>query len=143
MAKDENATGWATTVDEKGREYLLNKKTGEIKGKSFGMMDKSILVDIQKLINKHPSAAQVLFYLASIANKQSEISMSQSELEEKSGFNRSKIQKAIAILKKANFILVKKKSGSNTYYINDRFFWQSSFADKQFKSSHTGKIDLN
>jgi hypothetical protein len=142
MAKDDKAQGWATTVDEQGREYLLNKKTGEIKGKGFGMIDKSILLDVQKLINKHPSAAQVLFYFASIANKQNEISMSQSELEEKSGFNRSKIQKAIAILKKTNFILIKKINGSNTYYINDRFFWQSSFADKQFKSSHTGKVNI-
>jgi hypothetical protein len=139
MAKGGNNV-WATTVDEQGREYLVNKETGEVKGKGFGMIDMSILTDIQKLIKKHPSAAEVLFYLAGIANKQNEIALSQDELVKKSGYNLSKIQTGVAILKKCGFILVEKKRGSNTYYINDRFLWRSSFADKQYKSGHTGKI---
>jgi len=132
---------WATTVDEQGREYLINKETGEVKGKGFGMIDMSILPDIQRLIKNHPSAAEVLFCLAGIANKQNEVPLSQNEIGEISGFNLSKIQTAVATLKKCGFIKVEKKRGSNTYYINDRLLWRSSFSDKQYKSTHTGKID--
>ena len=131
---------WAKRVDEEGREYLIDKNSGEIKGTGFGMVDRSILPDIQKLIKKHSSAAEVLYFLASMANKSNEVCLAQNDIEKKSGFSRSKIQRGISVLGKTGFIKVELSGGSNKYYINDRFIWRSSFAEKQYKSSHTGKI---
>jgi hypothetical protein len=138
--KDKKVNKWATTVDDQGREGLINKDTGEVKGKGFGTVDRSILPDIQKLIKKHPSAAEVLFFFARVADKNNVVDMPQDEIRQKSGFNRSKIQSAVGLLNKRRFILIENKGRCNKYFINDRFFWQKSFSEKQYKSSHTGAI---
>ena len=107
------------------------------------MADWSILPDIQMLIKKHSSAAEVLYFLTGLADKNNEVALSQEEIEKRSGFSRSKIQRAIKVLSITGFIKVKLSGGGNKYYLNDRFFWQQSNADKSFKSSHTGKISFN
>lgn len=143
MPKKSKPRDWVRKTDDKGREFLIDKTTGEIKGIGFGMIEKSILIDIQKLIRKHPSAAEVLFYMTRIANTRNEIDLSQDEIATGGGFSRSKLQRAIVILGSANFILIERSGASNTYYINDRVFWQKSSADKSYISNHTGAIKLN
>ena len=142
MAGKKKSDKWAKMVDEHGRESLINKSTGEIKKSNFAMIDKSIIKDIQGLIKQHPAAAEVLFYFVRIANKQNEIKMSQSDLERDSGFSRSKLQRSISVLNKSRFILIRKVGALNTYFVNDRLFWQKAHADKLILSQHTGQISL-
>jgi hypothetical protein len=133
-------SNWVRSKDSEGRGQLVNTETGEIKGVGFGMMEVSVIWDIKQLIEKHTGAAEALFFFIGIANKENTFNESQEELKKKSGFSMAKLQRSITILKKTNFIKVVKVGACNTYYINDRVFWQNANGDKLKMSNHTGAI---
>ena len=82
---------------------------------------------------QHVGACNVLMMLAEKMNRQNAIVMSYDAMMKMTGYSKSSITKAIAVLKKGQWIEVIKIGTANAYRINSRAFWQS-YGDLKYTS---------
>lgn len=118
------------------QQHLQEKEQAEElaqKNHNFLQVQKRNLKEFRRLIDKSPVAAKLIFLLAEKMNRQNALMCSFKTLEEITGLSRATLSRAIAVLKKEQWINVLKVGSANAYIVNYNVFWQDS-ADK--KNSH-------
>lgn len=118
------------------QQHLKEREASEElakKNHNFLQVQKRNLKEFRRLIKENPTAAQLMFLFAEKMNRQNALMCSFNTLGEITGLSRSTLSKAIALLKKEQWIEVLKVGTANAYLINHAVFWQDT-ADK--KNSH-------
>lgn len=134
----ENFERKIAVLDQKARQDELKQEEERIRKArhntiQFVQIEKKTIASFRKLMVTHVAAANVLMMLAERMNRQNAVMMSYETMEKLTGYKKSSITKAIATLKKGNWIEVIKVGTANAYRINSRAFWQS-YGDKKFTS---------
>ena len=125
-------------LDAKARQDQLTEQAkAEARARhnhnKFLQIDKKAIAELRKLMVQHVGACNVLMMLAEKMNRQNAIVMSYDAMMKMTGYSKSSITKAIAVLKKGQWIEVIKIGTANAYRINSRAFWQS-YGDLKYTS---------
>lgn len=91
----------------------------------FAQMNLKHTKDWIALSRKNHTAAEILWFLISKADRYNAIVCSNQVLEEALGCSRITIWRAVNLLKECNFIDIKKSGTTNVYLINKDIAWKS------------------
>lgn len=109
------------------------------KNLDFVQVARSELRAIGELGGKNPLALKVLMMLAQSMNKQNAVVMSSETMQQLTGKSRSTLSRAVAVLKKDNWVQVIKVGTANAYVLNEAVFWTDR-GDKRKYASFTAQV---
>lgn len=105
----------------------------------FVQVARSELRAIAELGSKNSLALQVLMMLAQSMNKQNAVVMSFETMQRLTNKSRSTLSRAIAVLKKDQWIQVVKIGTVNAYVLNEAVFWTDR-GDKRKYATFTAQV---
>lgn len=111
-----------------------------MKREQFAMVEQAAL-DFYPILNKtNPVAGSVIMVLINLMRKTDNVIMVSTKiLEEKTGYKRVAISRALQYLESIHWIKIYKQGNSNVYCINSEVAWKDS-RDSKYKSKYAEAV---
>ena len=118
-------------IDQRSNQEKERKKGGF---HSFYLInnDAEIGKALDSLGRKNAMAVVLLLYMIRKADRKNQFAETYSKITEEMGISQATIQRCISMLKKYNFIRVKKTDRGNVYTINQQFAWKSYGSNRKY-----------
>jgi DNA-binding transcriptional ArsR family regulator len=84
------------------------------------------------LIENHNKAAMILNFILEHMDRKNALCCSYQIFEDKFGYSKSTVQRALKVLKENGYIAVLKVGSANVYIVNPQFAWSSWNNQKEY-----------
>lgn len=112
---------------------MADEKIESDKNFDFVQVSRSYLREWRSLTRKNPVASEILMFLVeNMGKSNAAVVCSYHTLQEVTGLSRSTVSRAIATLKKDNWIEAVKIGSATAYAVNARVFWRAGRNQKKY-----------
>lgn len=118
---------------------MSRKLTKPQKNLSYVQWEKSSMSAFRSLVGKSPAAVQVLSLITEQMDARNALVISQQTMADLCGISRPTVARAIAILKKHNWVETVRIGSTTAYVCNQSVFWQQA-RDKRFYADFTARV---